>query len=114
MTVSKVASALACAAVLALGGCAQTRWDRPDTSQDAAKADLVQCRDSARQEAFRQSAIAYPGFPPFGFRAPYDEFLWRPDYLQWEADQRFYLEGRLSDYCMHNKGYQRVQVQPPA
>lgn len=103
--------ALATALLLVLGACTPSRWDKPDTAPEAAHADLAQCGRSAQQEAFQRTTRP-PLFPPFGFRGPFDEFVWGPSYQQFAADQRFYLQSRLTDNCMRAKGYQRVQLQP--
>lgn len=94
--------------LLAASGCAfpETRWEKPGADEKVAANDLSICRRAARQETF-QAAPLY-GFG-YGFGAP----SWRfPRWSFYESD-RFYAEGRLTDFCMRNKGYELVTIKPP-
>jgi hypothetical protein len=106
-------AAFALAAMLACAACGPTRWDRPDTTAQAAEADLADCRRSAQQETQRDAAryAIGPGYPLWR-GSPYDDVRWRAEYDQWSFNQRIYLRNRLVAYCMHTKGYERVPVQP--
>jgi hypothetical protein len=94
--------------VLAVSGCAipETRWEKPGADEKMAASDLSNCRRAAQQETF-QAAPLY-GFG-YGFGLPY----WR--YRPWTfyESNRFYTENRLTDFCMRNKGYQLVTIEPP-
>ncbi len=111
----QIALKLGFTALLGLSACAaQTRWEKPDATVEATGADFTECRKSALQEASRQTARspAPPAYPFGYYGVPYDDFLWRANYDSWSANQRFYLQNRLTDYCMHNKGYERVPIKP--
>lgn len=92
--------------LLALSGCAfpETRWEKPGADEQATKSDLLACRQAAQQETF----IAFPYFG-FGYGPPYSRFRHWGFY---ESD-RFYTEGRLTDFCMRNKGYRLVTITRP-
>lgn len=92
----------------------QSRWDKPNTPPDTAAADLSECRQSAQQEATRQSARygAYSSYPISRYGSPYEDVRWRAEYQQWSVNERLYLQNRFADYCMHGKGYERVPVEP--
>ena len=94
--------------LLAVSGCAipETRWVKPGADEKVAASDLSTCRRAAQQETF-QAAPLY-GFG-FGFGAPY----WRFRHWSFYESDRFYTENRLTDFCMRNKGYQLVTIEPP-
>lgn len=103
------------AVMLALAACAQpTRWDKEAVSAEATAADAAHCQEQARAEAIR-AVGAYPlGYPFYG-PGPYfhGSRLWRYDYggrLQYD---RTVAENRLADFCMRNKGYERVAIEEP-
>ncbi len=106
---------VACLLVAGLSACGDPgwRWDKPGATDAAVNADAVDCHQAARQEAFRTYAFN-TGFSAMG--PGYWGFQRRPEYALWrqrlEAD-RFHYEGRLSNFCMRNKGYQTVRVAAP-
>lgn len=85
-----------------LAACAfpETRWEKDGTDAQTATNDLAYCRAAARNEAF----VTYP----FGYASPFYGYRRLP---YWDND-RFYAEGRLTNFCMRAKGYQLVTVQP--
>ena len=99
--------------VLALAGCAQSRWDKPNAPADVAAADMAECRRAAYQEAFRRGPGVYAG-SSFGSPAPlyHDDIYWRGGYAQSDGNYRFMLQNRFADACMRQKGYARVPIDP--
>jgi hypothetical protein len=99
--------------LLATAACSlpQTRWEKPGADEKVTASDLVSCRQAADQEAMHDFPFAWPGPPAIGPRG----ILYRD-----RADSdRFYMEHRLTDFCMRNKGYTLVtippaQIQPPS
>lgn len=85
----------------------ETRWEKTGVDEQATKSDLLACRQAAQQETF--VAMPYYGFG-YGL-GPYPGRFYRWNYF-YESD-RFYAQGRLTDFCMRNKGYQLVTIQPP-
>jgi hypothetical protein len=79
----------------------QTRWEKEGADEKLTAGDLTSCRQAARDEAF----VGYP----YGFGSPFYGFH---RWAHWD-DDRFYAEGRLTDFCMRNKGYQLVTIPPP-
>lgn len=77
----------------------QTRWDKPGATEKATADDQVACRHAARQEAFDSY--------------PYGPLPWHVRHWAYYGDDQFYAEGRLTDFCMRNKGYTLVTVTPP-
>ena len=97
----------------ALGACAlpETRWEKDGADRAMAMTDLGSCRKAARDE----SLAAYPFGYPLGFPAsspPSSPFYGVSGSLFWDQN-RVYAESRLTQFCMHNKGYQLVTVAPP-
>jgi len=89
---------LAFALMTATVACAQpARWEKAGVDEKAMTADMATCRRAAEDEAFKE----YPGPAYFS--------LYRWGYFD---QRRFYEEGRLTDFCMRNKGYQRVTAAP--
>jgi hypothetical protein len=82
-------------------GLPETRWEKDGADEKLTAGDLTYCRKAARDEAFQVS--------PFGYDSPFYGFH------RWTLlnDNRSYTESRLTDFCMHNKGYQLVTVPPP-
>jgi hypothetical protein len=95
--------------LVAISGCSfpETRWEKAGADDNAMKSDLLTCRQAAQQETFVTSP--YYGYG-FGFGPPFWRHRYWPSYYY---DNRFYTEGRLTDFCMRNKGYQLVTIQPP-
>lgn len=101
--ITAVRKVLSFGMLLALAACGSPmRWDKAGTDEKATANDLSYCRRAAREEAFR----AYPFFG-----APYPSHRWWGWGGSPGADQ-FYAENRLTDFCMRNKGYALVPVQP--
>lgn len=95
--------------VLLLAGCMQTtRWEKPQTSEQAAAADLDDCRLHAQQEAGR-GAGRYPLRHPY-YGSPYYRGAYYDYDARWRQEQHF-TENRLASFCMRTKGYERVVVE---
>lgn len=107
----KLALFVGIAALLALGACAQTtRWERGQTNEEVAKADLQDCRVQASQEAARSVGpypMGYPFYGPFLYRS------WRYEYEARLRQEQYFAENRLTSFCMRNKGYERVAIEDP-
>lgn len=90
----------------------ETRWVKDGADDKAVAEDLKTCRRAAQIEAMRE-ADAFPPAPYWGPPWP----PWNPPFYYgsaaWPRTDRFYLENRLSDFCMRNKGYELVTL-PPA
>jgi hypothetical protein len=100
---------LAIAVFLLLGACVQTvRWEKPQATEQAAAADLDDCRVQAQREAFHMVG-PYPAGYPFYGPSPYN--TWRYDYAARLRQEQWFAEGRLTTFCMRNKGYERVVVE---
>jgi len=97
--------------VLALGACAQTtRWEKPQATEEATATDLQDCRLQAQKEAFRivgPYPAGYPFYGPFLYRG------WRAEYESRLRQEQYFAEGRLTSFCMRNKGYERVVIETP-
>lgn len=105
---------LAALGLTALAACTPMRWDKPNASPEVSQADLADCRNQASREAFQYSfAYGYGPFYMFGPRYRYSPF-WRPYGFYGIADDRFYQENRLTNFCMRNKGYELVPAEQGA
>lgn len=97
--------------VLAVGACAQTtRWEKPQATEEATATDLQDCRVQAQREAIRTVGpypVGYPFYGPFLHRG------WRAEYESRLRQEQYFAEGRLTSFCMRNKGYERVVVETP-
>ncbi|MBS0219328.1 MAG: hypothetical protein JSR91_01180 [Proteobacteria bacterium] len=95
--------------LLVLSACSipETRWEKAGADEQATKSDLLTCRQAAQQETFISTPYYGLGY---GF-GPYPGRFHRWNYF-YESD-RLYAQGRLTDFCMRNKGYQLVTIQPP-
>jgi hypothetical protein len=88
--------------LVSLAACAfpQTRWDKPGANEKMTADDLLNCRHAAQQEAFLDAPAPVIG--------PWAAHHW------WRTENdRFYMENRLTDFCMRSKGYTLVDVPPP-
>jgi hypothetical protein len=94
--------------LLAISGCSfpETRWEKAGADEKMAANDLTNCRRAAQQEAFQVSPYYGVGY---GFGPP----SWRFRHWGFYGSDPFYTEGRLTDFCMRNKGYELVTIQPP-
>jgi hypothetical protein len=102
------------ALLLGLASCATaSHWEKPGANEETLRADMIECRRAASQEAFRQQAFD-TGFTRLG--APWWGYASRPSYAMWNsrlASDRTYTEQRLVRFCMQIKGYELVPNQPP-
>lgn len=94
--------------LLAVSACAfpETRWEKPGADEKIAASDLSNCRRAAQQETFHAAPLYGFGY---GFGPPY----WGFRHWSFYESDRFYAEGRLTDFCMRNKGYELVTIKPP-
>ena len=70
------------------------------------------CRSAARDESWRSYGFGYGlGAGPWGWGFGYGGgyALWR----QRMASDRYFEEGRLTDFCMRNKGYALTPAPAP-
>lgn len=108
----------ALALVLALAACAQTtRWERPQTGEEATAADFDECRVQAREETWRIVGFYPLGYPYYGlspyFYGPSPYRGWRYEHEARFRQDQWLTESRLASFCMRNKGYERVVVETP-
>jgi hypothetical protein len=85
----------------ALAACASSTWVRPDTPQDVADRDDIQCQRWARTEASNIASGFYDG-PIYSRRS-----ISRPEPSFDSRGYRTMNEASLTDSCMRSKGYQR-------
>src|SRR5262245_18077103 len=95
------APALAAAALLPLGGCADMGWEKPGVDTIALDQDLAHCSQQARLDARREAVPRLDA--PLIFRA---DPLGRPVVVPNSAlDDRFLVEQDYTSTCMRGKGY---------
>ena len=108
-TTFMVLSALAAA----LSSCGTpSTWDKAGADNELMNADFVECRRTARQDAYRQlasiSAFGLTGPSSSAYRSGYASRYDSAQYRQRLADDRSYAEQRLTNGCMRAKGYERA------
>ena len=79
----------------------ESHWEKEGADLQMTANDLAYCRAAARNEAFAAYPFPY-GSPFYGY----------PRGIHME-DERFFAESRLTTFCMRNKGYQSVTLNPP-
>jgi hypothetical protein len=93
--------------VLGLCACTQMHWEHPQLDAAQTQADLAECGQSARQEAWRYGTADPFGYGPRFGRGPDGRVFTDPA-------PRFpdpaVQEGQLRDYCMRSRGYNLVPV----
>lgn len=91
---------IAIAAAVLLCACTPTQWTRPDVSAEQAEQDEIDCQRQAWQQA---NLRVGPYYGPYGRRyfGPTGPFI--DPY-----GARMLDEAQLTDFCMRNKGYQRM------
>ncbi len=83
-----------------LCACTPTQWARPDVSAEQAEQDEIDCQ----RQAWHQANLRIgPYYGPFGRR-----YLGPPGAFFDPYGNRMLEEAQLADFCMRNKGYQRV------
>jgi hypothetical protein len=96
-------------ALLILTGCGTPmRWEKPGIVGEAQAADQADCRSAARYEAMRMFPYGL-GMTSYG---PYSSATSRALWLQRTDSERFFAENRLAAFCMRNKGYELVPIEP--
>jgi hypothetical protein len=98
-------------AALSLAACTPMQWVKEGAAPEQLRADLGECQQQAWQESFSRTLSYYPMAPavvhdslgrrmivyPYGpFADPYGH--------------RFMEEGRLTSFCMQNKGWSLQEV----
>ncbi len=94
--------------LLAVSACGpELRWDKPGATQQMVATDMTACRSAAQVEANR---YFYPwGWGGWGWGyGRHSGLMWS---MRADSD-RFLTETRLTAFCMRNKGYEQVPVQP--
>ena len=97
-----------CLLMLAVSACGTPmRWDKPGATDQMVQADMSACRIAAQVEANR---YFYPwGWSGWGWGyGRHSGLMWA---IRADSD-RFFTETRLTTFCMRNKGYEQVPVQP--
>jgi hypothetical protein len=94
-------------AFAALTACATQDWVKPDTPQEQADRDNVDCQRQASREATLRAG-GYYGPEAYGPYAPaVRRQISRPDPVWDPYGFRQRDEAQLTDLCMRAKGYQR-------
>jgi hypothetical protein len=103
------AAILAASAAMLLGACAQLEWVKPGAGPGEFERDLALCR----REAWLRAREFSWWHDPFGPLVMHDR-EGRPVLVQpyWPFHDPFFVEGRLELYCMEDKGYRLVPVEP--
>jgi hypothetical protein len=92
--------------VLLLAGCAQMQWVNPAAAPGQLEADLAACQQQAWQESRSRLLFYHPMAPAVVHDSLGRRFLVYP-YGPF-ADpygHQFMEEGRLTNFCMQNKGW---------
>jgi hypothetical protein len=90
--------------LLLLSGCAgPMQWVKADVSAEQARLDAEQCHQEAWHEAHFRS-----------WRFPSQSWGRRGRGMGAFANDPFFEESRLADFCMRVRGYQLVPLNPPA
>ena len=101
------------ATVVFLAGCTPMEWVKPDVTPEEREQDSIACQQDAWREAQWRSWYYRP-FPAGPFRdltgrrfspGPYG-------YYGGPYGDPFLEEGRLASFCMRNKGYELVPIEP--
>jgi hypothetical protein len=87
--------------LLALAACAGPSWVRPDTPQEVADRDDMDCQRWARIEASNIASGFYDG--PYSQRS-----ISRPEPVFDRNGYRAMNENQLTAHCMQTRGYQRA------
>ena len=87
---------------LALAACAGPSWVRPDTPQEVADRDDMDCQRWARTEASNIASGFYDG-PLYSHRS-----ISRPEPVFDRNGYRAMDENQLTATCMRTRGYQRA------
>jgi hypothetical protein len=86
----------------------ETRWVKEGADDPATSHDLSTCRRAAQQETFE--AAPYYGY---GFGPPFSHYRHPWSWGYFGGGDRLYTQGRLTDFCMRNKGYTLITIPPP-
>jgi len=88
------------------------QWVKPDATAEQATLDSATCQEAAWREA-RSRAWYYPPFAP-PFRDPLGRRMFGWSYGPYgdPFGDPYLEESRLAQFCMRNKGYELVPVEP--
>jgi hypothetical protein len=95
------------AGCLALAGCANYVWTRPDLTQEALDRDAFECDVQARELARDFWLYAPPRFGGF-WRGRFGDPFWDPPYPDLAAEMD--IRDRVFSRCMVLKGYRLQKV----
>lgn len=97
--------------IVLLAGCASMEWVKPEAGPEQLQADLAECQQQAWQESRSRMILYHPMAPAVVHDSLGRRFLVYP-YGPF-ADpfgHQFMEEGRLTNFCMQNKGWTLQEV----
>lgn len=89
-------------------GCTPVTWQHAALGVAPSQAELGECNQSAYLEAQRQ-AFFYSFARPRYYASRNGRYYYSP-WSRYAANDRFFLERDLFDYCMRAKGYRLVEA----
>jgi hypothetical protein len=108
-----VTGLLIAATSLATAACAPMQWVKADATPQQASTDAAACQQAAWREAQLRSWHYQPIAPlAFRHRFGYPYFAWPYGPFSDPFGNHFMEESRLAQFCMRNKGYELVPVEP--
>jgi hypothetical protein len=93
-------------------GCTPVTWQHASLGVAPSQAELGECNQAAYLEAQRQ-AFFYSFARPRYYAARDGRYYYSP-WSRYAANDRFFLERDLFDYCMRAKGYRLVEAAAPS
>src|SRR5476651_2409157 len=102
----RIAAPLCVAIALGACGTSDKEWARQDTGIKTSEADLAQCENAARNEAWRSGA-AVDSFTATRYAGTFDE-RWYNEPIHRGTSNPQVQEISMRDMCMEKKGYQSV------
>jgi hypothetical protein len=103
--------AIVLSAAALLGACTPMQWVKEGAALDEFDRDIVQCRQQAWREARMRSSFYRPMTPMVSRDAQGRPFvLYAPSHQDPFGDP-FLEESRLTQFCMHAKGYRLERIE---
>ncbi len=91
----------------AASGCTPVAWQHASLGVAPSQAEVTECNQSAYLEAQRQAFFYSFARPPYYYAGRPG---WYRPWPRYAANDSFFLERDLFDYCMRAKGYRLVEV----
>jgi hypothetical protein len=98
------------AVAFAAAACTPMQWIKPDAAPDQVEQDAIACQQDAWREARSRAWFYAPfGAAPFRDQLGRQMFAWpHGPYAGDPFGDPYLEEGRLTQFCMRNKGYELV------